>query len=94
MLQNQLIQERQQFEAWKASHAQPQPRTPQTQASQVVSLGHSEKVRLDGDIEVISVRLASAKRARLQEQATTSVAKHARSSASTSQIHLSPQGLP
>ena len=58
MLQNQLLQERQQFEAWKARHAQPQ--TPQTQVPQVVSSGPTEKVKVDDDVEVISVRSASA----------------------------------
>ena len=62
MLQNQLLQERQQFEAWKARGAQPQ--TPQTQVPQIVSSGPTEKVKVDDDVEVISVRSASAKIAR------------------------------
>ena len=58
MLQNQLLQERQQFEAWKARHAQPQ--VSQMQAPPIVPLGHtvSEKVKIDDDVEVSSVRSA------------------------------------
>ena len=63
------------------------------QVSPIVSLGStvSEKVKIDDDVEVISVRSASAKRARLRDQATVNVTKHARSSASTSRRSLAPR---
>ena len=51
----------------------------------------SEKVKIYDDVEVISVRSASAKRARPRDQATTNVSKRARSSASTSRRSLSPR---
>ena len=91
MLQNQLLQERQQFEAWKARHAQPQ--VSQMQAHQMVPSGPtvSEKVKIDDDVEVFSVRSASAKRARPRDQAAVNVSKRARSSASTSSRSLSPR---
>ena len=91
MLQNQLLQERQQFEAWKARHAQPQ--VSQMQASPIVPSGptFSEKVKIEDDVEVISVRSASAKRARPRDQATFNISKRARSSASTSCRYLSPR---
>ena len=91
MLQNQLLQERQQFEAWKARHAQPQ--VSQMQAPPIVPSGptFSEKVKIDDDVEVISVRSASAKRARPRDQATFNISKRARSSASTSRRSLSPR---
>ena len=91
ILQNQLLQERQQFEAWKARHAQPQ--VPRIQDFPVVSSGPavSEKVKVDDDVEVISVRSASAKRARPRDQASTNVSKLARSNASTSRRSLSPR---
>ena len=56
MLQNQLLQERQQFEAWKVRQAQPQ--VSQMQAPPIVPSGPtvSEKVKIDDDVEVISVR--------------------------------------
>ena len=84
MLQNQFLKEQQQFEAWKVRHAQPQ--TSQMQAPPIVPSGPtvSEKVKVDADVEVISVRSACAKRARPRDQATTNVSKRARSSASTS----------
>ena len=44
----------------------------------------------DNDVEVISVRSASAKRATPRDQASTNVPKRARSSASTSRRSLSP----
>ena len=90
MLQNQLLQGRQQFQAWKARHAQPQ--APQTQFPPVVSSGPtvSEKVIVDDDVEVNSVRSASAKRASPRAQATTTVSKRARSTTSTSRRSLSP----
>ena len=60
--------------------------------SPVVSSGPtvSEKVKVDDDVEVISVRSASAKRARPRDQTMTNVSKRARSSASTSRRSLSP----
>ena len=54
MLQHQLLQERQQFEAWRASKAQPQPHPP------ISSSGLTIKV--EDDVEIFSVRSASAKR--------------------------------
>ena len=51
----------------------------------------SEKVKVDDDVEVISVRSASAKSARPQDQASTNVSKRARSSASTSHRSLTPR---
>ena len=99
MLQNQLLQERQQFEAWKALHSQPlqvqpqaQPQVSQVQASPVVSSGPtvSENVNIN-DVEVISMRSASAKRARSREQATVTTSKRARSCPSTSRRSLSPR---
>ena len=62
---------------WQVSQMQDPP---------IVSSGPtvSEKVKIDDDVEVISVRSASAKRARPRDQATVNVSKHARSSASTS----------
>ena len=76
---------------WKARHAQPQ--VPQIQVPPVVSSGPtvSEKVKVDDNVEVISLRSASAKRARPRDQATTNVSKRARSSASTSRRSLSPR---
>ena len=50
MLQHQLLQERQQFEAWRASQAQPQPHPP------LVLRGFQFKV--EDDVEIISVRSA------------------------------------
>ena len=47
--------------------------------------------RLRDDVEVISVRSASAKRARPRDQATTDVSKRARFSASSSRRSLSPR---
>ena len=52
MLQHQLLEERQQFEAWRASQAQPQP--------PIISSGLPIKVK--DDVEIFSVRSASAKR--------------------------------
>ena len=82
MLQHQLLQERQQFEAWRASQAQPQPQPP------ISSSGLPIKV--DDDVEIISVRSASAKRPRPKDQAKDKAPKHARS-ASTSRRSLSPR---
>ena len=53
MLQHQLLQERQQFEAWRASQAQPQPQPP------ISSSGLPVKV--EDDVEIFSVRSASAR---------------------------------
>ena len=71
MLQHQLLQERQQFEAWRASQAQPQPQPP------ISSSGLPIKV--EDDVKIISARSASAKRARPKDQATDKAPKHARS---------------
>ena len=81
MLQQQLLQERQQFEAWRASQAQPQPQPP------ISSSGLPPKVGDDVDIYV--ERSASTKRARPEDQATDKV-KRARS-ASTSRRSPSPK---
>ena len=91
-LQNQLLQERQQFEAWKARQSQPQPRVAQGQAPPLVPLEPTVIVKAhDNDVEVISVRSASAKRAAPRDQASTNVPKRARSSVSTSRRSLSPR---
>ena len=74
MLQQQLLKERQQFEAWRASQAQPRPQPP------ISSSGLPFKV--GDDVEITAGRSASAKRARPEDQVTDK-AKHARS-ASTS----------
>ena len=60
MLQQQLLQERQQFEAWRASQAQPQPQPP------IISAG---PVQVEGDVET-TTRSASATRARPEDQIT------------------------
>ena len=54
MLQHRLLQERQQFEAWRVSQAQPQPQPP------ISSSGLP--INVEDDVEIISVRSASAKR--------------------------------
>ena len=82
MLQHQLLQEPQQFEAWRASQAQPQPQPP------ISSLGLPIKV--EDDVEIFSVRSASAKRPRSKDQAAVKALKHSRS-ASTSRRSLSPR---
>ena len=82
MLQHQLLQERQQFEAWRASQAQPQPQPP------ISSSGLPIKV--EDDVEIFSVRSASAKRPRPKDQAAVKALKHARS-ASTSRRSLFPR---
>ena len=79
MLQHQLLQERQQFEAWRASQAQPQP---------PILRGFQFKV--EDDVEIISVRSGSAKRPRPKDQAMDSAPKRAKS-ASTSRRSLSPR---
>ena len=81
MLQQQLLQERQQFEAWKASQARPQPKPP------ISSSGLPPKVGDDVDIYV--QRSASTKRARSEDHATEKF-KRARS-ASTSCRSPSPK---
>ena len=74
MLQQQLLQERQQFEAWRASQAQPQPQP-------IISSG---PVQVEGDVETTTGRSGSVTRARPEDQITDKTkAKHARS-ASTS----------
>ena len=70
MLQHQLLQEWQQFEAWRASQAQPQP--------PISSSGLLFKV--EDDVEIISVRSASAKRPSTKDQAMNEAPKRARSS--------------
>ena len=79
MLQQQLLQERQQFEAWRASQAQPQP---------PISLS-GLPFKVGDDVEVNARRSASAKRARPEDQVTDKV-KRARS-ASTSRRPPSPK---
>ena len=79
MLQHQLLQEQQQFEAWRASQAQPQP--PISSSGLPIKVGD--------DVEIISGRSASAKRARPEDQATGK-AKPARST-STSRRSPSPK---
>ena len=55
-LQNQLLQERQQFEAWKARQAQPQPQIAQGQTPPLVPLKPTIMVKVpDNDVEIISV---------------------------------------
>ena len=81
MLQHQLIQERQQFEAWRASQAQPQPQPPISSSGPPIKVGD--------DVETMSRRSASAKRPRPEDQATDK-AKRARS-ASTSRRSPSPK---
>ena len=73
-LQNQLLQERQQFDAWKARQAQPQPQVSQGQAPPLVPLEPTLIVKApDNEVEVISVRSGSAKRAAPRDQASTKV---------------------
>ena len=81
MLQQQLLQERQQFEAWRASQALPQAQPP------ISYLGLPFKV--GDDVEINAGRSASAKRARHEDQVTDK-AKRARS-ASTSRRSPSPK---
>ena len=82
MLQHQLLQKRQQFEAWRASQAQPQLQPP------ISSSGLPIKV--EDDVEIFSVRAASAKRPRPKDQAAVKALKCARS-ALTSHRSLSPR---
>ena len=86
-LQQQLIQERQQFEAWKASQAQPQPQPPSTVGP--VKVG--DDVDIKRSVVTNKERSVSVKRARPEDQDQgTSKAKHARS-ASTSLRSPSPK---
>ena len=83
LLQQQLIQERQQYEAWRASQAQafPQPQP------QMPSAG---PVQVEGDVD-FSKRSASATEARPEDQSTSKAkAKRARS-ASISRRYPSPK---
>ena len=90
-LQNQLLQECQPFDAWKARQAQPQPQIAQGKVPPPVPLEPTVIVKApDNDVEVISVRSASVKRAAPRGLALTNVFKRARSSASTSRRSLSP----
>ena len=54
MLQHQLLQVRQQFEAWRASQTQLQPQPP-------ISFS-GLPIKVENDVEIFSVRSASAKR--------------------------------
>ena len=81
MLQQQLLQERQQFEAWRANQAQPQSQPP------ISSSGLPLKVR--DNVEINTRRSASTKWARPIDQVTDKV-KGARS-ASTSRRSPSPK---
>ena len=74
MLQHQLLQEWQQFEAWRASQAQPQSQPPISSSGPPIKVGD--------DVEIISGRSASAKRARPEDQATDK-AKRARSTSTS-----------
>ena len=85
MLQQQLLQERQQFEAWRASQAQPQPQPP------ISSSGLSFKV--GDDIEINAGRSASAKRARPEDQVTDK-AKRARSASTFRRSHSPKRDYP
>ena len=82
MLQQQLLQERQQFEAWRASQSQPQPQPP---------ISSSGPVQVEDDVEINTRRSASVQRAIPEDQATDKAkAKRARS-ASTSRRSPSPK---
>ena len=80
MLQHQLLQERQQFEAWRASQAQPQPHISSSWLP----------IKVGDNVEIISGRSASAKRPRPKDQAAVKALKCA-TSASTSRRSLSPR---
>ena len=61
-------------EAWKARQAQPQPQVAQGQAPPLVPLEPTLIVKApDNEVEVISVRSGSAKRAAPRDQASTKV---------------------
>ena len=81
MLQHQLLQERQQFEAWRANQAQPQPQPPISSSGLPVKVGD--------DVDINAGRSASATRARPEDEVTDR-AKHARS-ASTPRRSPSPK---
>ena len=61
MLQQQLLQERQQFKAWRASQAQPQPQPP---------ISSSGPIKVGDDVEINTGRSASTKRATPEDQIT------------------------
>ena len=82
MLRHQLLQERQQFKAWRASQAQPQHQPP------LFLRGFQLRLSED-DVEIFSVRSASAKRPRPKDQAGVIALKCARFS--TSRRSLSPR---
>ena len=78
-LQQQLIQERQQFEAWKASQAQPQPQPPNTKTNTAGPVKVDDvDINKEKSVDSNKERSASAKRARPDDQGT-SKAKRARS---------------
>ena len=83
LLQQQLIQERQQYEAWRASQAQANPQ-PQPQMS---SAG---PVQVEGDVD-FSKRSASATGARPEDQSTSKAKAKCARSASTSRRSPSPK---
>ena len=81
MLQQQLLQERQQFEAWRASQAQPQPQP-------IISSG---PVQVEGDVETTTGRSGSVTRARPEDQITDKTKAKRAKSASTSRRSPSPK---
>ena len=81
MLQQQLLQERQQFEVWRASQAQPQPQPP------IISLS---PVQVEDNVD-IATRSASATRARPEDQITKKANAKGARSASTSRRYPSPK---
>ena len=84
MLGHQLLQERQQFKAWRASQAQPQPQ-PQPRIS-----FSGLPIKVEDYVEIFSVKSASAKRPRPKDQAAVKALEGARST-STSHRSLSPR---
>ena len=87
MLQNQLLQERQQFEAWRASQAHPKL---SLNRSPLFHQGRQRGLRFRRILRLSQERSTSLKRPRPKDQATPKVSKHARS-ASTSRRSLSPR---
>ena len=83
MLQQQLLQERQQFEAWRASQAQAIPQPP----PQMTSAG---PVQVEGDVD-FSQRSASATRARPEDQGTSKTKVKRARSVSTPRRSPSPK---
>ena len=84
MLQHQLLQVRQQFEAWRASQAQPQPQPP-------ISFS-GLPIKVEDDVEIFSVRSASAKRGLdLKTMQVVVKALECARSTSTSRRSLSPR---